>query len=348
MSQRLRLRDFRLSRGPNSLGICESNVAKCAEFVNSADQRLTLAQEAGSEGWYGSYARIAFNVDSDDPYLTLPREIARLQTATICSRPAPIQNGFYEFLDFGNGTLPTSCGSSNGCNPLQIYDRQTVVSFLDIAPPNKKIRIRRTSELDAEKRVLIQGEDSNGEPIYTLDGVTQTTGIYLELGDSFVDTPMVISKWAGVQKDQTYGRVKFYEVDTVTGAERLLLTMEPSEEVGSYRRYYLSPLPATCCDPEATTVQVEAIVKLDLVPVQVDTDYTLIQNLEALICEAESVRYSTMDSSEAKSLSRERHNAAIRLLQGELVHMLGADKPAVMFAPFGSARLANQRIGSLI
>lgn len=343
----VRLRDFRLSRGPQSVGTCEGNIAKCAEFLTAADQRLVLAKEAGDEGWWGTWARMAFNVDPDAPYLTLSRNMARLSVATICSRTAPIQNGFYEFLEFGNGSLPNSCNSS-GCNPLQIYDRQTVVSFLDLVPPNKIIRVRRTDANDATKRVLIQGEDSNGEPIYTLDGSTQTTGIYLELGESFVDTPMVISKWTGVQKDQTFGRVKFYEVDNITGVERLLLTMEPSEEVGSYRRYYLAPLPATCCNRDEDTVQVESIVKLQLVPVQVDTDYTLIQNLEALIAECESIRYSTMDSSEAKGLARERHSSAIRLLQGQLAHELGTDKPAIQFAPFGSARLANQRIGSLV
>jgi hypothetical protein len=36
------------------------------------------------------------------------------------------------------------------------------------------------------------------------------------------------------------------------------------------------------------------------------------------------------------------------LLMGELGHFLGIDDPAVEFAPFGSARLAKQRIGLVI
>lgn len=347
MARRLRLRDFRLSRGPESVGTCDSNLAKCAEFVTAADQRLTLAPEAGDEGWWGSWARVRFNVNPNDPFITLDRNMARLEKLTVCNRPTPIQNGFYEFLEFGNGTLPAQCPLTT-CNPLQVYDRQTVVSFSDLVPPNKILRIRRTDINDSNKRVLIQGKDSNGEPIYTLDGQTQTTGIYLELGDSFVDTPMEISEWTGAQKDQTFGRVKFYEVDSTSGIERLLLTMEPSEEMASYRRYYLSPLPSRCCDPNETTIQVDAMVKLELVPVQVDTDYTLIQNLEALIAECESIRYSTMDSSEAKSLSRERHKQAISFLRGELAHYTGIETPSVGFAPFGSARLINQRIGTLV
>ncbi len=347
MAGRVRLFDFRNSRGPQSVGLCQSNIADCAQYLNAADMRLTLAREAGDEGWFGSYARVRFNLDPDDPYITTNRDIARIEKLTVCSRPVPIQNGFYEFLDFGNGTLPNVCNNID-CHILQVYDRQTVPTFLDLVGTNKIVRVRRTDANDALKRVLIQGEDANGEPIYTLDGTNQTTGVYLDLGDTFVDTPMVLSKITGIQKDATYGRVKFYEVDNITGEERLILTMEPSEEVGNYRRYYLNRLPSTCCDPTETTVQVEAIVKLDLVPVSVDTDYTLIQNLEALIAECESIRYSTQDSPVAKQMSRERHNYAIGLLQGELKHRLGTEKPAIIFKPFGSAALRNKKIGTLI
>jgi hypothetical protein len=344
---RKRLFDFRNSRGPQSLGLCQSDAANCAKYLNAADERLVLAKEAGDAGWWGTWGRFRFNVDPSNPYITTSHAIARFEKATICSRPVPIQNGFYEFLEFGNGTLPNICTSIN-CNPVQIYDRQQVVTFLDLAAPNKIIRVRKTDANDAIYRTLIQGEDANAEPIYTLDGDTQTQGVYLELGEPFADTPMDISRLTGIQKDATFGRVKYYEVDTVTGVERLILTMEPWEEVASYRRYYLAPISSTCCDPTVTTVQVEAMVKLELVPVKVDTDYTLIQNLEALIAECESIRYSTMDSSEAKSMARERHNYAIGLLQGELVHYLGKTKPAISFFPFGSAKLQNKRVGTLI
>ncbi len=346
MPSRLRFRDWRLSRAPGVLGICPSNAAKCAEFVNAAQQRLMLAREAGDQGWQGSWARMAFEVTPSDPFITTPREVARLVNLTICNKPVPIQNSLYEFLMFGNGTLPNTC-SSNGCTPLQAYARNNAISFFDLIPPNKKIRVRRTDVADATRRVLIQGKDANGEIIYSQDGSEQVEGIYLELGAAFSDTPMEISKWTGVQKDQTFGVIRFYEVDTITAVERLLLTMQPTEEIGSYARYLLSPLPAHCCSSTATTVQVEAIAKLELIPVQVDSDYTLITNLEALIAECESIRYSSMDSPSAKQMAQERHVQAIRLLQGELVHYQGRDRAAISFKPFGSAALVNRRIGTL-
>jgi len=147
----------------------------------------------------------------------------------------------------------------------------------------------------------------------------------------------------------TIGPVSYYEVDPVTAEQSLLLTMEPSETVASYRRYYFSGVPNNCCS--GTTegdVQVTAMVKLDLVPCKAQTDYLLVQNLEALIAECQSIRFSEMDSPGAMVKAEERHRAAIRLINGELAHFEGTHRPAIEFAPFGSAHLNRQRIGSLI
>jgi hypothetical protein len=88
-----------------------------------------------------------------------------------------------------------------------------------------------------------------------------------------------------------------------------------------------------------------AMVKLDLVPVRVDTDYLLIQSLEAVIAEAQSIRLGDMDSAGAKQQAQERHVQAIRYLNGLSAHYEGTEQPAVLFSPFGSAHLSRQMIG---
>jgi hypothetical protein len=55
-----------------------------------------------------------------------------------------------------------------------------------------------------------------------------------------------------------------------------------------------------------------------------------------------------MDNPSAKQMAAERHAQAVRLLNGELNHYLGADQAAVGFRPFGSASLSNARVGTLI
>jgi hypothetical protein len=349
--QILRLKDVRQSRIPESVGVCQSDQGKLLEYLNEAQQRLVFA--GGEVGWWGSWAKMVFAVDSvADPFITLPRTVVRLINLDVCRHPVNIQNEFYEFLEAGVGLQPlTNCSGNtqHNCNLLETYDRGMFPTFSDLAPPNKRLRFYPTDASDLGRRVLVQGQDQNGVTIYSLDGTVQVQGIFLSLTTPFVDTPFDISVLTGLQKDFTIGPVRVFEVDTVTGTQRLILTMDPSEEVAGYRRYFLSGLPRNCCDPTTTgsIVQVTAMAKLALIPVQVDTDYLLISNLAAMKEECQSVRFSEMDDSLSAQQSALHHQKAIRLLNGQLIHMLGKERPAVSFAPFGTAHLAYQRIGSL-
>jgi len=348
---RNRLLDFRLSRGPQSVGLCQADVLGCAQVVNAATQRLILARESGDTGWWGTWARMVFNVAKADPFITLPREVARLINVDICRNPVNVQNEFYEFLSFGIGLqeprTPAGRCRNLDCSLAEVYDRGVYPSFIDL-DENRILRAYITDNRDIGARILVQGTDTSDNPLISLDGVNDILGVMLDATMPFVDSP-TMNSLTGIQKGVTAGPVRFYQVNPDTSEQELILTMEPGEEVASYRRYFLGGMPRSCCDPssETATTQVTAMAKLEFVPVRVDTDYLLIGNMEALIAECESVRYSSMDSPVGKQMAQERHGQAIRLLQGELVHQLGREMPAVNFAPFGSAHLRNSFIGRL-
>lgn len=347
MVSRPRLLDYRLSSGPSIVGLCAEDIDVVAAFVNELQSRLLYCREAGDTGWWGGWAEMAFSVTREDPYLTPPRSVARIEQLAICRRPTPIQNQFYEFLDFSIG--PQHLGRH--CDQwLQVYERNSAVTFVDLNPVGKTVRVVYTNSADISKRVFLQGFDANDNKIYSQDGLNEVDGIYLTIDTPFVQAPFGISRLTGIQKDITVGPIKFYEVDLTTGDTTLILTMDPSEETAFYRRYYFGGLPRNCCpDPNnpTTHVIVTAIVKLDFIPVKVDTDYLYIQNLQALIEEGKSYRHSNIDNGEAKQLALAEHTQAIRYLQGQLVHREGKDRPAVIFAPFGSARLNRINAGMI-
>lgn len=355
--QRTRLYDIRVSRLPSVVGLCTDNIPGIAAMVNSAQRRLLYAKEAGEEGWWGTWAEIVFNVSRDQPYITLPREIARLESVTVCDRPVAVENQFYEYLRFGNGRMPKQFAPvRNNRFVTTAFSRNNAALFTDLSNPPQVLAIYASNPADTDgtHRILIQGLDQNGNVVYSQDVLNQVTGIYVTLQAPFVTTPFPFNFITGIQKDVTSGPVSIFQVDPNTGAQVLLLTMEPSETTSSYRRYYFDSLPCGCCPPpgvpQGTCVQaqVSAIAKLDLIPVVVDTDYLLIRNIEAIIEECQSVRYSEMDTASAKQMSQERHIAAVRMLNGELNHFLGQDSPAIDFRPFGSARLERQKIGSMM
>jgi len=349
--ERPRLMDFMASRGPGLLGICSTDVAGCAAIVNAATERLLYAKEVGDSGWIGTWSELQFSASQTEPLITTPFDVARIQSINLCTNPIPLVNEFYSYLRFGFGRWPKSSCAANRCAPLVAYDRGKFPTFSDIIPPDKKVRVRLTDSGDVGKRVLLQSKDANGQVRYSLDGTVQVTGDFLELAAPFVDSPDVVSQVLGIQKDVCLGPVSFYELDTVGATERLILTMQPGETTASYRRYYIGGLPTSCCSaPPATpgTVQLTAICQLAFVPVAVTTDWLVIPSIEALINECQCGRYLGIDEANAKQMAQFHHGQAIRLLQGQSVNDQGALSPAVSFAPFGSARLSRQRIGSLI
>jgi len=347
MSQRLRGYDVRISRFPRLLGLCQGATTEVWEYLNAAQRRLLYAREAGEESWYGTFAEIAFTLTQDVPYVTLPREIARLELATVCDNPIPVSNEFIQYLQFGNGRLR----KNRRCGPeiTESVTRNNAVTWTDLSNAPQYLRAYISDDRDIGKRTLLQGTDSNSNVIYSTDNLIEVTGIFVAFESPFATSTLTFNSISGIQKDTTYGKVDYYQVDPTTGEEVLLLTMQPSETTASYRRYYFNNLPCTCCpNPSASTdssVDITAIAKLDLVPVTCDTDYCLFQNLEALIHEGQSIGYDEADTASAKQMAINEHVQAIRLLNGELGHFYGLQAPAVNFAPFGSARLERVNIG---
>lgn len=345
---RLRLYDMRLSRLPQMLGYCQGDIPNIAQAVNEAQRRLITCKEVGDEGWNNTWAEMAFIMSRTSPYLTLPREVARIEAATVCDRPIPVQSQFFEYLQFGNGRLRTR--NRNLRWPLTAaYSRNNAVTFVDLTNPPQNLQVFATdpADMDGTHRVLIQGTDNNGAMIYSQDGLVRVTGQYVTLESPFVAFPIPVNSITGIQKDITNGPVQIFQVDPTTGASVLLLTMEPGETVASYRRYYFDSLPCNCCHdlPPSTTVTVTAIVKLDLIPAVVDTDYLLLTSSEAIIEECASVRYSQVDNQTSQGMALAKHAQAVRFLLGELSHVNGIDTPAISFKPFGSADLRRIRIG---
>lgn len=350
--QMLTLKQVRESRLPQAIGYCASDQAELLQTINEAQLRLIDA--GGETGWWGSWARVVFNVDTiGNPFITCPRSIARIINMDVCRQPVRVQNEFYEFLEAGIGLQPgTNCAgdSLRNCNLMESYDRGLFPTFSDLVPGNKRLRFYTTDAADISRRVLVQGRDGNDQVIRSLDGTFQVQGIFVTLTTPFVQTPFDISLITGLQKDVTVGEVPVYEYDTTTGQQRLISIIEPSEQVTGYRRYFLNGAPKNCCDPETTTgttVQVTAMAKLAFIPVIADTDYLIIQNPVALKEECQACRYLEMDDSLSEQKADRRHRNAIRLLNGELRHHLGKDQPAIGWAPFGTAHLQNQLIGSL-
>lgn len=353
MPQRLRLYDMRLSELPSIIGACSSDVTQIARAVNTAQRRLLFAKEAGDESWFGTWAEIVFTIDPNNPYITLPRNIARLEAIDVNNRTVQIRNPFFEYLQFGNGRMPKTLGQG-WCRIPQVFTRNLTPTLIDLSNPPQIIVVYPTDQADVGKRVLLQGLDNNNQTITTQDGRNRVQGVYVTLDFPFVTSaPYQFNRLLGIQKDITSGTVTIAQMSPTTGALINLSQMDPGEQTAWYRRYLLNPLPCNpclqgqCTGATLPTITATAIAKLDLIPVVTDSDWCLLQNIEAIIEEAKSARYSRMDTAIAKRMAEQHHIDAIRLLNGELSHYYGKNTPEVNFKPFGSARLERKFVGMI-
>jgi hypothetical protein len=339
---RITLQDVADSRIPEHVGLCAADIPRLASYANEAQQRLVMA--GGEDGWWGSWDKVVFNVNKDDPYITLPSQYARMIAMDVCRTPVRIQNEWFEFLEAGIG-YQSEC---NTCMPLQTYERGTVPTAYDLTATNQYIRVYITDARDIGKRIaFLQAKDANGNGIYEQDVTNPVIGFILTMTQPFVTTAYVVSSFVAIDKDETYGDVIVKQVDATTGTEVLLARLGPKIFTPQYRRYYLHGLPRNCCRNDETTVLITTMLKYEWARVSRPTDLLLIGNLPALKEEFAAIRYGEMDDIEAKAKSKAAHLEAIRLLNEELTHYLGTQRPAINVAPFGTAHLRRRAIGTL-
>lgn len=334
---------LRNSRASGAIGECAANLSLLRARVNEAQERLIMDPLAPDEGWFGGYARMAFNVTvaNGQGYIVAPREVARIISLTVCNSPVIIRNSFYEFLAFGSG-LRDRQRPWPQCQ-LEAFERDSVPTLTELTG-TRTIHVFASDNADYGLTIHLQGLDANGKPVLRTDPATfrAVQGEAIELITPFAISVNDYSKVTGIMKPATLGEIQFYAYDSSTGASSALSTMAPGETVANYRRYFLSRLPTACLNGSSGTVQVDAQVKLDLVPVMSDSDYLTIQSIPALIEELMAMRYGEMDSPGASAKQTEHHGNALRLLFGQLDHYLGKVNTAITVPIFGSDRLQRQ------
>lgn len=359
MPQRPTAGNWRLGPGPGLCGLSAGNQAGCFQILNSAQERLTLDPAANDEGWIGSWAEMVFSVNHCEPYIVAPRGVARFEAVDVCDRPVPLRNQFFEFMLFGSGYMRQHdhWRRSWRRGGEGAFTRNNTVTFRDLCGAPQQLQVFCVNPADANakppKRVLIGGYDANGQVITSQDGNNTVQGEFVTLRVPFATTVNKFSSphLSGVQKDVTVGDVQIQStnINPQTNSPDLLLTMEPTETVAWYRRYYLHGLPRHCCPcpSQPGQVQVRVLAKLDYLPIVADTDYLLIQSLEALNLECQSIKMSGTQETAAQGLAANFHKSAIRMLIGQCTHVEGRNNPSINWRPFGSASLEKRRVSMI-
>lgn len=345
---RLTLSDAANSRIPDVLGICHGDLPRLSSYINQATNELMLA--APETGWADGWAKLVFDLTCTEIYITLPEIYSRLINLAVCRIPLPIYNEFYEVMEDSIG-VQGPITNRYGCGIQAAFERTNVPTAVDIpAGANSYIRAYITDARDIGKRILfLDAADASGLGIYSTDVGNQINGFPIVFNQPFVTSAFIVTRFAAIQKDVTYGDVVIKAVDATTGVETFLSRFTPQQTNPVFRRYYLQagcPWPA-CDNGQPRTRQITCLAKYEFRPVSQPTDLLLISNLPALKAKVEGIRFSELDNPTALQMAAAKHAGAIRLLNKELATYHGIS-PAVNVSPFGTARLERLNIGSMM
>lgn len=329
---RTTLADAKNSRLPASVGACASD-PRFLQILNEAQQRLITKGH-----WWGTVARYRFC--ATDGCITFPRGLATLEGAALCGQPITLRDYWYEFLEAGagirsgascqfTGSSGTQCSFNMGCCSGEAIMRNGhVCTFNDLQGTNKKLRWVCDLAADVGKKVLCLGQDNNTNWIRTTQGGVMSDGEAIVLAQApGTDSTKFFTTLSDIQfPSNMTGQTWLYELNTDTGAQRMIGHYNYDDTRPSYRRYFLpSVRAASTSNGSCSQTLLEVIAKLDYVAAVNDTDYLVIGNLPALKTMCEGINLSEIEPDGVKKLQilLAAEVAAMKTLDEELSHYLG-------------------------
>lgn len=358
MPSRINLADIKASRIPKALGVCADD-ARLIEFINEAQERLL------SKGlWYGSFGR--FRICVDGGCITLPPQLATLESVALCGMPVSVRDEWFEFLDNGmgmRGTENTGCGCSSsssssgatitgpGCCGEEALKRGYACTYKDIIPTGKKVNLVCDLATDVGKEVLVLGYDDNGNWIRTDQGGTIKDGEIILLAQSAGTTSTsYFSSVNDIQlPDDMDGQSWIYEYDVSAATRRLIGKYEYFETRPHYARYFLPGVrPQSCGEDSCCQTAVDVMGKMEYIPVKVDTDYLIISCIPALkeMAVAVSQAEKAPDPITKNQIILSGETMAIRELDAQLRHYRGNVQTGINIV--GSSIYSNDPIETFL
>lgn len=267
-------------------GVC-ANTPRFAYLVNASVRRIERRGD-----WAGTIAPV--QVCATRGCVSFPRYVGHVRKVNLCNRELPVKNPWYQFIE----QRSWRCGSwqPHLSGEAVLFANGFAPTYSDVWGDGRLIRAYPRVREDIGKTVRIFGVDNDNQPLRTNnnDG-TWSDGIVITLTDPFGSTSTYVRRIDRVVKEVTQGQVFLFGYDVANDALEDLAIYDPGETSPSYERFKLNQgfagAPQTTCSPCCATARsIIALVKLKVIEARFDTDWVIIDNLEALKFMVQSVR----------------------------------------------------------
>lgn len=267
----------------NIAGVCSSS-EQFVDYVNEAQRRL---MRRGS--WFDSEQVVKLCVYNG--CITWPRYVGTvLGVRFSCIGDIEIRNNWYAIIgarcagwDSSLNITMRDGGTGPTYNNITGEDGKYIKAFIE-----KRADIGKTIKIfgiNATTNLPLQEKNSDGDWV---DGITLT------LTKTGVVSTVLVRSISSVIKERTQGNVFLYEYDSTTTLLRDIALYQPSETNPRYRKsqiYNFCSIPTQCQESDGVTNKsMEALVKLQFIPVVADSDWLYVDNFDALKFMIQAIR----------------------------------------------------------
>ncbi len=283
----LQLSDVKASSIRNIAGVCVDS----PEFVQTLNEITRKIMRRG--GFWGT--EVLLKLCLQGCRVVWPRMVGTVLGLRFCrSGAATLYNNHWSIWGY------RGCSWWNGGwrgGDVVVRDDGTRPCYNEITGNTGQFVTARIVHIaDVGKKIRIFGTQFGNQPIEEKDSTgAWVPGLTLTLTQAGVTTSMLITKITSVTKELTEGRVFLYQQDPSTSALYDLAVYEYNETNPAYRCSVIQNFGATQYFTDSNGIRkrsVEALVKLEFVPVRTDDDFVLIDNIEALKYAFQSFRLS--------------------------------------------------------
>lgn len=256
--------------------------------------------------------------------IVFSRYVGEVRALKVCNRDVPVKNDYDAFHVFGpdwRNTWRSWCGGD-----VRMLGSNRSPVKQDVQGEGRLIRAYARCNADIGKTITIFGTDNNGQALFHFDELGNAVeGITLEFAKPFVSTNTYVRHIDRILKDKTQCPVDVYAYNATMDLLEPISHYEPSETNPAYAKYALN---AGCANNLKSLV---AMVKLQFIPAENDTDLVLVENLDALADYMQSLRYRKAGDTQSANASEA---SAIRELNLDLWNRDSEQAITVHIEPF--------------
>lgn len=261
-------------------GVCSSS-QKFADLLNEAQRRLLRRGD-----WFDTDFQIRLCVSGCT--IAWPRFVGAIRGVRFggCfTTPATVFNQWFSFTNpIG---YPNGYWNRWNSNAGVLEDINMAPVFNDIdGTTGKLLRYYVVNNEDIGKTITINGTRYGGQPLQQANSANHfTNGITIAAAAPYGTNAALVTRIESITRQATTGLAYLYQYDPTTNVLRDLAIYQPNDTNPRFRRSKIVNKPLSTNPPDANGIcwtNIDALVKVEFVPVVSDLDFLMIDNFDAL------------------------------------------------------------------